>query len=335
MNELWERIEGGIWGMLVGDALGVPFEFCHHASLPEISRLNYDLPHNYAKSHANVPEGTWSDDGAQALCLLTSLMERGDDSRGLDLEDFAERLLRWYDHGYMAVDGYAFDVGNQTCESLNRLKMGLSPYETGLRGSFNNGNGSLMRCLPVALLCEGDDELLIETAHLQSIVTHSHRRSMICCALYALWARYELMQIRDPWQQAVRSATAYYSTDPLWMEEIEQVLNYDLGKCHGGSYVVDSLHSARLACREDSFESIVMTAIGFGNDTDTVGCLAGGIAGIRHKIRSIPYRWKSQLRGLGILFPIMQALCLRHMDENRGWKNREIYHFNKLQTTPV
>lgn len=330
MNDQWERIEGGIWGMLIGDALGVPFEFCHHASLPEISRLNYDLPKHYAKSHANVPVGTWSDDGAQALCLLNSLMEQPDYAGGLDLEDFAERLLRWYDHGYMAVDGFAFDVGNQTCESLNRLKSGWSPYESGLKGSFNNGNGSLMRCLPVALLCEGDDEMLIEQAHLQSMVTHSHRRSMICCALYALWARYELLQSWDPWTHAVASARDYYSSDPVSTRELEEILNYDIRKCHGGSYVVDSLHSARIACSEDNFESVVMRAINFGNDTDTVASLAGGIAGIRFKIRAIPYRWKSQLRGLGLLFPIMQKLCLQYIDLEKGQKNREILRTNQL-----
>lgn len=328
MNELWERVEGGIWGMLVGDAMGVPFEFCHHKSLPEISTLDYELPRNYAKSHAHVPVGTWSDDGAQALCLLCSIMESGFES--LDLDDFAERLLRWYEHGYMAVDGFAFDVGNQTCESLNRIKMGTSPYHSGLRGSFNNGNGSLMRCLPVALLCDGDDEKLIEQAQMQSLLTHAHPRSLICCALYALWARYELLGVNDPWEIAVYAARKHYKGDSTYREELEQILQYDTGKCHGGSYVVDSLFSAKLACEQDSFEAILLAAIGFGNDTDTVACLAGGIAGIRHKIRSIPYRWKSQLRGLGILFPIMQKLCMRYVETDLGWRNREMFSFRQL-----
>ena len=302
----WERIEGGIWGLLVGDALGVPFEFCHHASLPDITILDYELPFGYAKSHAHVPVGTWSDDGAQSLCLLLSLV----DKNRLDLEDFAASLIRWYDHGFMAVDGFAFDVGNQTCEALNRIKAGVSPYESGLSGSFNNGNGSLMRCLPLSLIHNGSDEELIELAHMQSLVTHAHKRSLVCCALYCLWARYELQQRPESWNDAVEKLRNYYQSDPLFMSEFEQVINYNTDKCHGGSYVVDTLHSVRIACMEPSFEEIIKRAIHFGNDTDTVASLAGGIGGIRHKMHGIPYRWKSRLRGLKILFPILQRLCL-------------------------
>ena len=306
MNIQWERIEGGIWGLLVGDALGVPFEFCHHASLPDITILDYELPFGYAKSHAHVPVGTWSDDGAQSLCLLLTLVNKNQ----LDLEDFAKSLIRWYDHGFMAVDGFAFDVGNQTCEALNRIKAGVSPYESGLSGSFNNGNGSLMRCLPLSLIHDGSDEELIELAHLQSLVTHAHKRSLVCCALYCLWARYELQQCSDPWAEAVEKLRGYYQSDPLFMGEFEQVINYNQAKCHGGSYVVDTLHSVRIACMESNFEEIIKRSIRFGNDTDTVASLAGGIGGIRHKMRGIPYRWKSRLRGLKILFPILQRLCL-------------------------
>jgi ADP-ribosyl-[dinitrogen reductase] hydrolase len=306
MNTLWDRIEGGIWGLLVGDALGVPFEFCHHASLPDIDILDYELPSGYAKSHAHVPVGTWSDDGAQALCLLTTLVN----SPKLDMEDFAERLIRWYDHGYMAVDGFAFDVGNQTCEALNRLKRGVSPYESGLSGSYNNGNGSLMRCLPLSLLHQGTDEELIELAHLQSLVTHAHRRSQVCCALYCLWARYEILQVSDPWDCAVDGVRQHYASDPFFMNEFNEVINYDTDKCRGAGYVVDTLHSVRIACMEKTFEDIIKRAIRFGNDTDTVASLAGGIGGIRHRMRGIPFRWKSRLRGLKILFPIMQRLCL-------------------------
>ena len=309
MDDKWERIEGGIWGLLVGDALGVPFEFCHHAMLPEIDLLDYELPKGYAKSHANVPVGTWSDDGAQSLCLLLSLLEKKD----LCLDDFSHRIMQWYDHGYMSVDGYAFDVGNQTCESLNRIKHGVSPWDSGLKGSFNNGNGSLMRCLPLALIFGGSDERLIELAHKQSIITHAHRRSLVCCALLVLWARYELQRRLAPWEEAVETLRDYYSTDPLFLTELEnQILSYDSNKCHGGSYVVDTLHSSRLACETDNFEATIKKALRFGNDTDTVASIAGGIAGIRYKMRGIPFRWKSRLRGLHILFPILQNLCIRY-----------------------
>jgi ADP-ribosyl-[dinitrogen reductase] hydrolase len=308
MNTMMEKIEGGIWGLLVGDALGVPFEFCHHASLPDLSSLDYELPKGYAKSHPCVPVGTWSDDGAQALCLLTSLM----DHPQLNLDDFSSRLLDWYDRGFLCVDGFAFDVGNQTSVALNRLKSGRSPEESGLAGKFNNGNGSLMRCLPIALLCHGSDEELIGMAHRQSLVTHAHKRSLVCCALYVIWARREIEESADPWEDAVETLRDYYRNDPTFLYELEeQVLKSPFPRTFGGSYVVDTLMSVRIACREPNYEAVVKQAIRFGNDTDTVAALAGGIAGLRHRMRGIPYRWKSRLRGLRLLFPIMQQLCLR------------------------
>jgi len=105
----------------------------------------------------------------------------------------------------------------------------------------------------------------------------------------------------------------HYEKDTVFLQELEtKVLDYDPNRCHGGSYVVDTLHSARIACEERNYENTIRRAIRFGNDTDTTACLAGGIAGIRHKVAGIPYRWKSQLRGLSLLFPLLQRICMLH-----------------------
>jgi len=92
-------VVGGLVGLLVGDAVGVPYEFNAPEDLPDRHHIDMVPPAGFARSHAGVPPGTWSDDGAQALCLLASLLECGKFS----LPDFADRLLRWYDGGYMAV----------------------------------------------------------------------------------------------------------------------------------------------------------------------------------------------------------------------------------------
>ncbi len=105
-----ERIEGGIWGLLVGDALGVPYEFHPARAIPGADAIEMAPPPGFARAHAGTPPGTWSDDGAHALCLLASLVHNG----RLDAEDLARRLVNWYEHGYLAVDGRVFDVGVQT-----------------------------------------------------------------------------------------------------------------------------------------------------------------------------------------------------------------------------
>src|SRR5688572_19198218 len=103
----YERISGAIYGLLIGDALGVPYEFKSPHELPPLDKIEFQPPAGFYRSHSSVPSGTWSDDGAQALCLLASLLECGE----LDLEDFAERMVNWAEKGYCAVDNYVFDIG--------------------------------------------------------------------------------------------------------------------------------------------------------------------------------------------------------------------------------
>lgn len=102
-----QRIQGGLWGLLIGDALGVPYEFHDPSDLPPKAQLELQAPLGFSRSHAAIPCGTWSDDGAQALALLASLLSQN----GLQLDDFARRLINWYEHGYMAVNYQVFDVG--------------------------------------------------------------------------------------------------------------------------------------------------------------------------------------------------------------------------------
>ena len=90
--EYLNRIKGGIYGLLIGDALGVPYEFHLKDSIPPIEQIEMTPPDGYQRSHVGVEPGTWSDDGAQALCLLDSLIEKGK----FDLIDFSDKLLNWY-----------------------------------------------------------------------------------------------------------------------------------------------------------------------------------------------------------------------------------------------
>lgn len=292
-----EQIEGGVWGLLVGDAVGVPYEFTKAVDLPERSLLEMTPPPGFSRAHAGTPPGTWSDDGAQALCLLDGLL----DQNGLDLEDLAHRFVRWWRDGYLAVDGRVFDIGIQTGEALRRV--GRQPAETcGGRDVMQNGNGSLMRTLPLALWHRGTDADLVRDAMAQSRITHGHLRSQVCCALYALWARCEAED--GGFEEALRRLRPLL--DGSGLHELQGVMEHE---GHGGSgYVVDSLHSARHALLERSYEAVVKAAIALGEDTDTTACIAGGIAGIRHGVDAIPARWLRALRGRELARPLVDAL---------------------------
>src|SRR5262249_59726529 len=141
-----ELMEGALVGLPGGAALGVPSEFGRPVDLPPAELIEFEPPPGFRRAHSGTPCGTWSDDSAQALCLLDSLLTCG----RFGAEDFARRLLRWDDDGYLAVDNRVFDIGITTARGLSALRLGVPPLQAGPTGESANGNRSLLRVLPPA-----------------------------------------------------------------------------------------------------------------------------------------------------------------------------------------
>jgi ADP-ribosyl-[dinitrogen reductase] hydrolase len=297
------QAKNGILGLLVGDALGVPYEFTKPEEIPPFDAIEYDPPSGFEPAY-NVPPGTWSDDGAQALCVLDTLLEEPP----VFMDGVASRLLRWRDEGYMAVDGKVFDIGNTTNRALSRYSAGAPPNESGITGEDANSNGSLMRTLPVAFFERPDDEL-VRLAMGQSKITHAEATPMLCCAAYVLWAREIAAGTPDAWDQAFESLDQVLrnvSRNGLLLAFMTNIQMWK-GPPRGTGGVIDALHSAKYALdRGTDYESTVKLAIQFGNDTDTTAAIAGGLAGIKYE--SIPERWLQGLRGKEILEPLLAKL---------------------------
>src|SRR5207247_8835905 len=157
----------------VGDALGVPYEF---EPAGEIGVVTW----GHKGTHSQ-PVGTWGDDGGVLLALLDSLL-----SAGFDPADQAQRALRWLD-GPDYKPGVVFDVGHTTKAALDRLKSGTPPEQAGGRDEHDNGNGSLMRILPIALVGHGlEPERLIAHACRSPKPPHAHPPCQAQYALYSL-----------------------------------------------------------------------------------------------------------------------------------------------------
>ena len=302
-----DQLKGAIYGLLVGDAVGVSYEFLLAEQLPAYDQIEMLPPNNFAKTYPHIPVGTWSDDGAQALCLLDSLLYKNK----MDTEDFMKRICNWYQCGYMAVDFQVFDVGVQTAEAIRNYLSGVPLLQVANNDVLANGNGSLMRVLPLAIWHQGSDIQLIEDAYAQSHVTHAHLRSKVCCALYCLWARSILngLDIDAAWSDAVTKLRAYLKDKPDDLEQLEYYIRPDeLEKGTGSGYVVDCLKSARYALKQTTYQDVIKTAIAFGRDTDTTACVAGGIAGLYFGFDSIPESWLAQLRAKDLVEPLLAKL---------------------------
>ncbi len=293
----YDKRKGGLYGLLIGDALGVPYEFHSAKQIPDYNKIEMIPPLGFCRTHSNVKPGTWSDDGAQALCLLDSLVTCGN----FQLKDFSDKLLAWYEKGRWAVEGVVFDVGIQTGEALNAYKAGRTPEQCGMLRPDGKGNGALMRVLPLALWHTGTDRELILDAHAQCLITHGNLCNQVCCALYCLVARFLLngAEFQAALEKAVLVLREIYEPMPTYTQELEWSVRPDepwIG--NGSGYVVDCLRSAFMIMRvATSYEQAVKQAIMLGDDTDTTACVTGGLAGILFGFDAIPKIWYDALQG--------------------------------------
>lgn len=302
---LGDRVRGGLYGALVGDALGVPYEFHAAADLPPAEAIEMVPPAGFPRAHPGTPPGTWSDDGAQALALLDSLLTCG----RLDLDDLGRRFVRWHAAGDYTPDGVVFDVGLQTRSALAALARG-GPSDGGPAGVWDNGNGALMRVLPLVLWHAGDDAALVRDAARQGLPTHGHPRSQACCGLYVLWARDALQCGEAPFARAVARFREVAADRPDLLRELDDAVLPAFDEAPGGTgYVVDALRSAVWAVEgARDHADAVRRAIGLGEDTDTTACIAGGVAGLLWGEAGIPERWRETLRGRDLVEGLLARL---------------------------
>ncbi|QIB79546.1 ADP-ribosylglycohydrolase family protein [Haloferax volcanii] len=278
-----DRARGILLGLACGDALGRPVEF---KSASKISAEHGRLDEMIGHGTWNQPAGTITDDTEQALCIARSLVEQ----QAFDPADVADRFVAWYDTG-------PFDIGGMTRRALNRLKRGDSWGEAGQQvweqspEGQNAGNGSVMRCPPLAIPYATDWDRLATVSRQSSQITHADPRCTAGCAILNLTVAGLLADADTPLQDALD----YVSTDapdelvtalrPLARGDSPDTLETS-------GYVVHSLQTAlHDGLVADSAEDAIVTAVNRGGDTDTIGAIAGAVAGARFGASQLPDRW--------------------------------------------
>lgn len=205
--------------------------------------------------------------------------------------------------------GPRFDVGIATSEALERIKRAVPAATAGGRDDRSNGNGSLMRILPIALVGHAlPVARLVEQACRTSSVTHGHARSQVCCTVFCLVAQALLAGNSDRDSALARAfVDALDCLDSTTRAEL--VILRDYPDRSGSGYVVDSFWSAWDAFRSaDSYGDAIECAVGFGNDTDTTAAIAGGLAGAYWGVGAIPVDWLYGVRGRDIVEPMIARL---------------------------
>jgi len=297
-----KKIFSGVIGLCVADALGVPVEFMGRESLiqnPVTTMRGY--------GSYNQPPGTWSDDTSMTLCLLDSL------TSGLDYTNIMQKFLLWYDNAEYTPHGVVFDIGIATSGALNRFAQGTLALNCGGVSERDNGNGSIMRILPLAFYLRSqfgdayvDNLEIFEIIHNVSSLTHAHIRSLIACGIYLSVAGclFEAEDLNSGIYAGVSKAIRFYESRDKYAGELthyERIFKNDFKslkqeEIKSSGYVVDTLEAA-LWCllNTSNYESCVLKAVNLGEDTDTVAAVAGGLAGIYYGIEAIPEEWLKQI----------------------------------------
>lgn len=294
-------IKSILLGVAVGDALGVPVEFKSREFLtthPVTGMMGYG-------THTQPP-GTWSDDTSLSLCLAESILE------GLDLNQLAQKIIAWKNEGYMTPHGNMFDIGGTTRAAIEKMENGITPELCGFSHENDNGNGSLMRILPLLVLTK--DLTLEERFELTrkiSSLTHSHIRSVLACHYYLEFAK-KILEGKTPKESYFEMQTEFSDfillkqINPNEIAKFNRLVNgaiFDLSEneIQSSGYVIHSLE-ASLWCllTTDNYKEAVLKAVNLGSDTDTTAAITGGLAVLTYGENSIPKEWINELALLPI-----------------------------------
>ena len=289
-------IKSAFFGVAIGDALGVPHEF----SRPEDLREN-PVTDMVGFGTYNLPPGTWSDDSSLTFCLAESLC------CGFNTDHMGELFVKWYYQDYWTATGEVFDIGIGTRSSLYKIKNGTKAELAGGQDEKDNGNGSLMRILPLLFAIKDlPIEERFERTRQVSAITHGHIRAVMACFYYLELAK-QLIEGKtkfEIYKDLQASIPAFFENIGIVGSETAHfdrmlkgnIADLPISEIRSGGYVIETIEAC-IWCllTTDSYKDAVLKAVNLGHDTDTTAAVTGGLAGLLYGFVGIPKEWVRQL----------------------------------------
>ena len=313
-----DRACGAVLGSAVGDALGAPYEF-------GLANVGPEGPRMIGGGLGNFAPGEWTDDTTMAWCILDVAATRADLRSDDALTQVARNFRAWY-------DTRPPDIGNQTRTILGAVgadptgaTMTATSYDLHARTGHTAGNGSLMRTAPVALPYLDDPTGLVEAAHRVGALTHYDPHAQEACMLWSLAIRHAILY----GELDVRAGLEYLDDDAAsyWTQRLDEAEGSEPSHFRPNGWAVTALQAAWSAivhtpiptdghaCRH--LADSLATAVGIGDDTDTVAAIAGAVLGARWGASAIPAEWRRICHGYpGITGERLVELA--HLAANKG-----------------
>ena len=243
----------------------------------------------------------------------------------IDYEIIMKNFSNWLNDGQFTPYGFAYDVGGATMDGIRGYDNGCEPIICGGIGERDNGNGSLMRILPIAFFIYSlsqkysfDEHDRMEAIHNLSSLTHRHRRSQLCCGIYVNIALEFIenhekklgLSLEELIANGINKSREYYENNTSFEKELHHfdrvfslnIQNLQRDEIKSGGYTISSLE-ASIWClsKNDNYKDTVLEAVNLGHDTDTTACIVGGLAGIYYGYEDIPSDWINQLARLDFI----------------------------------
>jgi hypothetical protein len=288
------KVVDGVLGHAVGDALGTPVQFKDRDS------LFYNPVKDMRRSYAG-DKGTWSDDTSMEIATIDSFIN----CNGWDYDDIMINFYDWLNDGKYTARGNTFDVGRTCLRAIKSFYNGnTTALESGLCDNNSNGNGSLMRILPIAYYSfykKIPNNDIYELVKNISSLTHRHEISILGCYIYVLYVikllqgkdkllAYNMIRIEDYSMFSEESLKAYSRI----LKDDLNALKVDDIKSSG--YVVATLEASLwIVLKSDNYKESIIGAVNLGGDTDTIGAITGSMTGIIYGYDSIPKDWLKEL----------------------------------------
>lgn len=293
-KDLSDKIRGIAVGAAIGDALGMPLEFCN------ASPSNCFIT---GMEDGRLPKGSFTDDSEMAIALAESLISKGK----LDEGDVTERFIAWY-------QADPPDVGIHTTNVMEQLLSGegwqTAAATVQLRYPDSAGNGSVMRCWPVAIASRHDMDQLDRLSRLQSAITHANQECIAGCA-YVNRVIGLLLNDIDPYSAYEQALETTEMPEALY-NTIKLAPNRRREELRNTGWVRHTIESAVWGLLSTtSFENCLIQVINLGADADTAGTVAGAFAGAFYGLQNIPEEWTALLHGP---WPVRSSTILKTND---------------------
>lgn len=283
-------------GHAIGDAMGVPTEFCIREKLlknPVTEMIGYG-------SHP-VPEGTWSDDTSMSIATIDAIIN---DNGKIDLNDIMMNFYYWLKEEKFTPHGEIFDAGSTCIKAVIQFSRGIGVDKCGLNNVYANGNGSLMRIYPIALYSYYKgllEEEIIKLVNDASALTHAHEISKLGCYIYTRFMMYLLSGLsKEEAYKKIRIIDySMYGEEAIKVYNrilTNNITNLKIDDIKSSGYIVDTLEASLwIFLNSSDYKECIIASTNIGQDTDTIGAITGSLAVIYYGIDSIPKKWIDKL----------------------------------------